>query len=159
MFFGKGLKMNNFYLTTGSGISHTYLNAFDRALVSARIGNYNLVKVSSILSPNSERRDIVGAMQGVPLFTAYATISSHEEQIIASAIGVGMPADKSSIGVIMEYSHVGSKESADSRVRKMVQQAMEDRKIEVREILSDSVSVEAHDDGLEYVALAAIAMW
>src|SRR5262249_17098555 len=44
--------------TSGSAEGTTELNAFDNALLAAGIGNINLVKVSSILPPNTEIVDL-----------------------------------------------------------------------------------------------------
>lgn len=41
-------------ITSGSGIGDTSLSAFDNALKSAGVLNYNLIKLSSVIPPNTE---------------------------------------------------------------------------------------------------------
>ena len=49
-----GILPKRFFLTSGSGEASTELNAFDAALLAAKIGDTNLVKLSSILPPRAE---------------------------------------------------------------------------------------------------------
>ena len=49
-----GILPKRFFLTSGSGEASTELNAFDAALLDAKIGDTNLVKLSSILPPWAE---------------------------------------------------------------------------------------------------------
>jgi arginine decarboxylase len=70
------------YITYGSGSGVTRLAAFDAALHSAGIANYNLIRLSSIVPPNSDvvvgkvdRNDIeVGYRLYVVLSDAFAEI-------------------------------------------------------------------------------------
>ena len=41
-------------ITSGSGEASTELSAFDRALYNAGIGDYNLIRLSSVIPPDSE---------------------------------------------------------------------------------------------------------
>lgn len=43
---------NVIYVTSGTGIGQTQLAAFDTALLHAGIGNFNLIKLSSVIPPN-----------------------------------------------------------------------------------------------------------
>ena len=50
---------SRFFITHSSAVSRTSdLNAFDRALISAGIGEQNLVSVSSVIPKNAERVEI-----------------------------------------------------------------------------------------------------
>ena len=129
------LKTNHYTLVSGVGHGETTLNAFDNALCCAGIGNYNLIKVSSIWPPMSNEEKNVGGVPGGILPIAYGSQIGHEEgrQIVA-AVAVGIPEDFTKIGVIMEYSGLGNDEQAEASVKKMVQEAMENRNIKIKEI-------------------------
>ena len=67
-------------IATGVGRDQRPLVAFDKALLNAGVGNYNLVKLSSILPAKAVWCDTRILRKDVPdgslLPTAYATISS-----------------------------------------------------------------------------------
>ena len=46
-------RTDRYTLVSGIGTGSTVLNAFDAALLSAGVGNFNLLRVSSILPPHS----------------------------------------------------------------------------------------------------------
>ena len=84
--------MKKYYIASGSGQSKYQLVAFDNALIQAGLSNYNLVRVSSILPAMATRRQYVDLELGIPLHTAYATVSSNTPgEKIATAIAVGIP--------------------------------------------------------------------
>jgi len=132
-----------FFLTAGSAEGYTPLNAFDAALLDARVGDVNLVKLSSILPPGCRHVERIVLEPGSLTPVAYASITSHlPGETIAAAVACGVPADPDQPGVIMEYSARGSAHSAEEIVREMAKQAFDVRKRELKEILS--VSIEHH---------------
>ena len=101
---------NIFFFSKGASEGYTPLNAFDGALIDAGIGNFNLVKVSSIIPPCcQEKKDLVippGSL--VPI--AYASIISDiPGEIISAAVAAALPEDEERSGLIMEYSARGHK--------------------------------------------------
>ena len=91
--------MNKYFITSGSGTSSYKLVAFDNALLSAGISNYNLVRVSSILPARCERQQDVNLEKASPLHTAYAVVSSNiPGERIATAIAVGIPKNSDDMG-------------------------------------------------------------
>lgn len=72
------LKTNRYTLVSGVGSGNTELNAFDNALYNAGVGNYNLIKVSSILPPISKEEIVVGGVAGGILPIAYGSKIEHE---------------------------------------------------------------------------------
>ena len=145
---------------TGVGVSESRLVSFDKALLNANVGNYNLVRLSSILPPNCEWVNKVDLEEGSLLPTAYSTVSGNlKGQMIASSIGVGIPADGSKVGVIMEYSSCGeTKEEALSKLHSMIREAFAFRGWELKEIISDAVSDVVNDD-MVHTTFACIAEW
>lgn len=97
-----------YVVRSGCGTSDSYLPSFDKALIEAGVGNYNLVRLSSILPAKCERVDEIDLPEGSLLPTAYSTISSDKKgDRLVSAIGVGIPENRDNVGVIMEYSAIG----------------------------------------------------
>ncbi len=150
---------SNYLLASGVGSSFWELVAFDNALISAGISNYNLLKVSSILPAGCVERDGLTLLEGSAVLTSYGTISSNicGEQI-ASAVAVGIPADEDSVGVIMEYAGRCDAETAETVAREMVREAMRNHGIRCREIKSNSAEAIA-EDGAYTTVISALVFW
>ncbi|MCL2820399.1 MAG: arginine decarboxylase, pyruvoyl-dependent [Oscillospiraceae bacterium] len=150
--------MTKYIITKGLGNSKYDLNAFDNALVSSGIADFNLVKLSSILPANCHRAECIDLPKGAFLHTAYARyIETRPKQTISAAIAIAIPRDKSLSGVIMEMSGICSADIADETVCEMVEIAMETRGIKLYNIVKESVSMETKD-GFNCV-IAAVAIW
>lgn len=152
------LKTSRYTLVSGTGSGSTALNAFDNALYNAGVGNYNLIKVSSILPPMSMEEKSVGGEAGGILPIAYGSKVNHEKgtQIIA-AVAVGIPQNQEEIGVIMEYSGFENEGQAEFIVKEMVREAMCNRNIKIEDIkcITSSCSVNSNF----CCAFAGIALW
>ena len=151
------------FISTGNGCSKTNrLPSFDKALLDAKVGNYNLVRLSSILPAGCERVDHIDIDEGSLLPTAYSTITSDVPgDICVSTIGVGIPKDKSKVGVIMEYSCSGAcvcEDAAMETLTKMIEEAFDIRNVELEEIVSASTSIKV-TDGCVCTSFACIAEW
>lgn len=119
------------FLTSGAATGGQSLNAFDNALRSAGIADFNLIRVTSIVPPSipvyhlpRTRRLVRGEGQLIP--TIYEAISSNEiGRRIAVAVGVGMTAPgQKGAGIIFTYSCQGTKDEAERIVRTMVKEGM-----------------------------------
>ena len=100
------------FITAGSAEGKNHLNAFDNALLAGKIGNLNLVRVSSILPPGVQYCPNLEIPPGslVPTASGYI-VSDTPGELISAAVGVGF--SKDTFGVIMEYSGRCSKEEAE----------------------------------------------
>lgn len=144
-----------FFITAASAEGHSKLTAFDNALLRARIGNVNLLRVSSILPPGCEYDPALQIPEGSLVPTAYGSIVSDVEgELIAAAVAVGF--SESTFGVIMEYSGKCSAEEARVVIEKMVQEAFETRKMKLVDI-----KVAATEHRVEKIgcAFAAVPLW
>lgn len=137
--------LTHFCLVTGSGTDSYAISSFDSALLDAGLGNYNLVRVSSILPPNCTQRNEVLLPDGSVLFIAYATLTTHADELIASAIAVAIPRNAEQCGVIMEYSNRTSKKDAVKTARDLAENAMRKRHIAVDTILSSGIEIQGKD--------------
>ncbi len=144
-----------FFVTAGSSEGTTSLTAFDGALLNARVGNTNLLRVSSILPPGCEYDPDLVVPPGSLLPIAYGSITSSEPgDIISAAVGVGIK--RNSFGVIMEFSGKCSKKEAEEQVIRMVEEAFSMRGLEL-----DEVKVAAAEHIVMNIgcAFAAVPLW
>ena len=151
---------NKYVIRSGVGRSDKYLPSFDKALIEAGVGNYNLVRLSSILPARCKEVQEIDLQEGSLLPTAYATITSSEAgEMIASAIGVGISADDSQVGVTMEYSSKGeTKEECEIIVMEMIKEAFVARGWKMKEFKTKAVEAIA-EEGETVTTFACIAEW
>ena len=148
---------NRYALVAGAGDSESGLNAFDRALQAAECGQYNLVKVTSILPPAAAAGDHTCLPAGGIVFAALSSATSRNAGLqISASVAVGIPKDSSQAGVIMEgHFHCPAAES-ESRVRKMAEVAMTDRNLDILRI--DSIALD-HVVEQAGAVVAAVLLW
>ncbi len=150
-----------YLLRSGSGEADYALVAFDNALISAGLANYNLLKVSSILPAEcmeAERLELPDG-EGSALLVAYGSISSNTpDDLIASAIAVGIPEESDRVGVIMEVAGHFDARRADEQAREMVRLAMENHGITLKEIKCSSIEKRV-EGGKHASVISALAMW
>ncbi len=144
-----------FFITAASAEGHSKLTAFDNALLKARIGNVNLLRVSSILPPGAKYTPDLAIPPGSLTPTAYGSIVSDVPgEIIAAAVAIGFSED--TFGVIMEYSGKCTGEEAKATITKMVEEAFETRKMKLVNIM---VEVAEHKVEKIGCAFAAVPLW
>lgn len=118
------------FFTKGVGRSKEYLTSFELALRSARIEICNLVTVSSIYPVNCKRITLEEGLKeiqpGQIVHCVMARNSTNEpNRLIASSIGVAVPADKSAYGYLSEHHPFGQTEKfAVNTLRILLQQCL-----------------------------------
>lgn len=130
---------NCYSLVKGAAEGRTRLNAFDKSLLAAGVGDTNLMRMSSILPPAAAEvsvNEIVLPKGGlIPL--AYATIDGTTPgQWLSAAIAVGIPEDDREPGVIMEFEDHAPLVNVEEIVRQMVVDGFEYRNRKLKEIKS-----------------------
>lgn len=151
--------MKRYKISAGIGRAKYRITSFDHALIEAGVGNYNLVRLSSIMPLGSQKSDSIGLPLGSLLPIAYA-VQTGASGVISAAVAVGYPkiCDNSHCGVIMEYEGECSKEEAKRIVENMVREGFEKRGWELDWIESESVSADCSDEGYTTV-FACVAEW
>ena len=145
------------FFTCGSSEGFTQLNSLDGALLDARIGNTNLVKVSSIVPPGSKLVEPRALPQGALVPAAYAAITSDlPGEIISAGVAIAYPGDVEHAGLIMEYSARGHKEDIEAIVRRMAEEGLRMRGLEIRDLRSISVQHKVEKIG---TAFASVVLW
>ena len=150
---------NVFALVKGASEGRTRLNAFDNSLLNAGVGDTNLMRMSSILPPGANQKEIgdLDLPKGGLIPLAYATIDSTTPgRYISSAIAVGIPKDETEPGVIMEFEDHSKLENVESIVRQMVVDAFDYRNRELKEIKSIGIEHRVETCGSTF---AAAVLW
>ncbi len=148
-----------FILRTGVGKSDHQLGAFDQALLRAGLGNYNLIKVSSVLPPSCSLQKEITLSEGALLPSAFALIYAVDiGTTISAAVAVGIPSDSSIAGVIMEHSALATRSETEKIVRVYAQKAMDARGIKIKEIVSASIEISVTSNEI-HCAFATVSMW
>lgn len=154
------VKTPNIYsLVRGAAEGRTRLNAFDKALLNAGVGDTNLMRMSSILPPAASQVPIndIQLPKGGLIPLAYATIDGNTPgRLISAAIAVGIPEDDSEPGVIMEFEDHADLETVEGIVRQMVVDGFEYRNRKLKEIKSFGVEHKIKTCGAVF---AAAVLW
>jgi arginine decarboxylase len=103
------------FLTKGVGSHKEELHSFELALRDAGIEKCNLVQVSSIFPPGckviSKTQGLKELQTGAITFCVMSRCCSNEpRRLLASAVGLAIPADKKAYGYISEHHAFGKTE-------------------------------------------------
>ncbi|ACB84471.1 pyruvoyl-dependent arginine decarboxylase [Natranaerobius thermophilus] len=135
-----------FKLVTGTGEGNTSLTAFDKALLNAEVGNFNLLKVTSILPARVKQKDKITVSEGGILPIAYGSVTScNSGEIISSAVAVGIPASSRAHGMIVETSGYRPKEQSLKIAENMIAETFENRGLELQEVLTKGSELKIRD--------------
>ena len=113
---GKDMVPKKIFFTKGVGKHRERLTSFELALRDAGIAAQNLVRVSSIFPPQCK---LVPRSQGLKYlypgevtFAVVAENSTREpHRLVASSIGLAIPADRSAYGYLSEHHSFGETEN------------------------------------------------
>ncbi|MCX8158274.1 MAG: arginine decarboxylase, pyruvoyl-dependent [Candidatus Diapherotrites archaeon] len=103
------------FFVKGNGVHKERLRSFEIALRDAGIAPFNLVSVSSILPPGckiiSKEKGLKMLKPGQVVFCVLARNDTNEpHRLVASAIGVAIPAKKTQYGYLSEHHSFGQSE-------------------------------------------------
>ncbi|MEE8484162.1 MAG: arginine decarboxylase, pyruvoyl-dependent [Nitrospinota bacterium] len=104
------------FFTRGVGVHKEELRSYELALRDAGVEKCNLVQVSSILPPKckiiSRKEGLKYLQAGQITFVVQARCSSNEpHRLIASSVGVAIPADKGMYGYLSEHHAYGESDT------------------------------------------------
>lgn len=150
---------HRYFVTRGSGTGKSPLVAFDSALRTAGIADYNLLRVSSILPAGAEPYDMVDLPGGslLPCVYSIAQVGPDDPPLVA-AVAVAIPAVDNRVGVIMEWHGQGDEAYARAMVQDMAQEAMMIRNTPVERIITAVATTLQIREGYS-CAVAAVALW
>jgi len=121
-------------ITSGRAEGPTKLNAFDNALLDAKIGDVNLIKVSSILPSDTEIVPVPKFQAGDMVNCVLAYISSNiEGDLISAAVAVATSDD---FGCVVENTGINRDiNDVKTEAESMVKYMMNVRGLEIKEII------------------------
>jgi arginine decarboxylase len=138
-----------FFVTSGSGEdNNSELNAFDRALLKAKVTQCNIVSVSSILPPDAEEIQPVYITPGTITFAVLARMDGLSGDRISAGIGWGRIENKSggTYGIVAEDHGHSSKRYTDKILKEKLEQMAKIRRMKLTEwkVRSESIEVKQH---------------
>jgi arginine decarboxylase len=146
---------NAVWASAGAAEGDTELNAFDNALLAAKVGNLNLIRVSSVLPQDAlllEEPPPITPGALVP--TVYSVqVSARPGETVAAAIGIGVA--EGSHGMIYE-SHGRTRQEVESAVRQMVAEGFARRGLRLKAVIVRSIEHKVERIGC---AVAAVVLW
>ncbi len=143
-------------MVSGASEGTSKLNAFDIAILNAGVGNANLIRLSSILPTNTKFMSKINYSRGSLVPIAYGSIvSDKKNEIIAASIAIAIT-EEDGFGVIMEYSGICSADEAKTIVSKMAEDAIQYRKMALKEIKSIAIEHKVENIGC---AFCGVPMW
>ncbi|MDR0743868.1 MAG: pyruvoyl-dependent arginine decarboxylase, partial [Tannerella sp.] len=145
----------NYKIVSGVGRSRYSLVAFDNALRNAGIGDFNLVKVSSIIPPNCHGAGSIDIEKGSILFTAYSSVTVSDGNRGKVGVAVALPSSCEESGVIFECS---AEENPAEALREMCEEAMQNRGKKEYDFQVCTAEV-IGEEGYFLTAIAAVVLW
>lgn len=148
---------NRHYFSCGAAEGATRRNALDAAFHAGGLGYVNLVAGIAVVPPQSRFEASCRLPEGALVPAAGAVITSDlPGEVISAAVAVAYPVDRSRPALIMDYSGQGHKEDIEAIVRRMAQDGLSTRGLEVREIRSIAVQHRVEKTGGVF---AAVVLW
>jgi arginine decarboxylase len=146
---------NAVWPSAGAAEGDTELNAFDNALLAARVGNLNLIRVSSVLPQDAvileEAPQITPGSLVPTVYTVH--VSTHPGETVAAAVGIGV--SEGAHGMIYE-SHGASRDEVEATVRQMIDEGFARRGLHLKEVIVRSIEHKVERIGC---AVAAVVLW
>ncbi|MFO7983914.1 MAG: arginine decarboxylase, pyruvoyl-dependent [Desulfuromonadales bacterium] len=128
------------FFTCGSAEGSSRANSLDGARVDAGIGNANLFEAGSVVPPFCSLVEAHELPAGVLAPTVRASITSDVPgEFISAGIAVAYPVEEGQVALVMEYAACGHKEVVETLARRMADEGLRKRGLEVREIRSIAV--------------------
>lgn len=148
---------DKYFFAKGFAEGETKLNAFDKSLLNAGIGDTNLIRLSSIVPPACKHIELIKLPGGAFVPTAYASLTSDNKgELISAGVAIGIPKDDTLPGLIMEYSAAADDKTVEKMVVKMVEEGFSYRKRELKEIKTSLVSHRVENIGAVF---SGIVLW
>ena len=128
-------------IVSGKDEGPTKLNAFDNALSNAGIGDVNLIKVSSMLSGNTEICDLPKLKAGAMVNCVLSELTSDNPGdiitvVVAVAIGEKLGCVVETSGINKDSNHLIKK------AEEMVKYMMEKRNVEIKDLIIEHSTTE-----------------
>jgi len=134
---------SRFFATSGKALSQvSSINAFDRALMDAGIGEYNIVGVSSVLPKGIRKVKRIDLPRGTILHCVLASMRGTGGETISSGIAYAFRSDGQGGYVVEAHGHLDASSTRDLLRRKIDEMAsLRGIRIEKVEYVVEEISV------------------
>ncbi len=126
-----------FFVTKGKAISSvSTLNAFDAALMAAKIENCNLVPVSSILPPDAQQVKNMKITPGTITFCVLARMDGESGETIGAGLAWGLVKgnDGTQFGIIAEEHSFNGEKYIQESLKEKLNEMAKIRNLELSEV-------------------------
>ena len=124
-------------IVSGKAEGPTKLNAFDNALSEAGIGDVNLIKVSSMLGPNTELIPLPKLKPGAMVNCVLSEVTSKKKGNIINACVAVAIGDR--LCCVVETTGINDKEDGiKEEAINMVQYMMNKRNVEIKDLIVET---------------------
>lgn len=154
-------------ISSGSAIGRSKINAYDKALIDAGIGDLNLVEISSILPPGCKIVELPIIEPGtivecVISSASFRKIEVGDENCVSSAIVIAM--SKNGLNAICESSGIKSEERTLNDAKNKANEMLKYRGLDLKNIISESSSVksssiETNEQDIYISVVSAVIVW
>lgn len=128
------------FLTCGAAEGATRRNALDAAWLQTGLGKTCRVRTTAVIPPGCQLVDATPMPEGSRLPVSWANIESDTPgEVISAGVAVAYPSDPARAAVVMEYAAAGHKEDIEAIVRRMADEAIRRRGLELKIIHSVAV--------------------
>lgn len=145
-------------IVSGKDEGPTKLNAFDNALTDAGIGDVNLIKVSSMLSGNTEVKELPLLKSGSMINCVLSEITSDNPgdkitAVIAVAIG-------DELGCVVETNGINKDpDELIGEAKFMVTYMMEKREVEIKNLIIEEVTTTVKEIASVVASVVYLEVW
>ncbi|MEM1537817.1 MAG: pyruvoyl-dependent arginine decarboxylase [Candidatus Nezhaarchaeales archaeon] len=139
-----------FFVTSGKAVSsESPLNAFDLALMDAKIDQCNIVSVSSIIPPDAKQIDPINITPGTIVFAVLARMDGASGETIGAGIawawGTRNGVDK--YGVVAEAHGYKDKQALEKELKAKIQMMGKIRRLSFTDIYTKVESIDTIPKG------------
>ena len=135
-----------FWVTSGAGMDNSKLNAFDLALMDAKISECNLVRVSSILPRDAKEIEPIKITPGAITYCVMSRMDGKSGETIGAGVGWGwLGKNEDRFGIVYEYYGPHSNEYIRKKLEKGLQRMANVRDLELSGMKFCTRSVKVED--------------
>jgi arginine decarboxylase len=137
-----------YFVVSGKGISKkSQVNAFDAALINAGLNNVNIIKVSSIIPPNSKEIEPKKIDNGAMVFTVLGENYSYSGKEIAVGMAYGWAVNgKEKIGLVVTEKQSENEKNLDVKLEEKIKEMAENRKMKLLSFKIKKISLKVPKD-------------
>ena len=135
-----------FWVTSGIGMDKSQLNAFDLALMDAKISECNLVMVSSILPQDAKEIEPIKVTPGAITYCVMSRMDGTSGETIGAGIGWGwVGKNEDRFGIVYEHRGFHSNEYIKKKLEKGLQRMAKVRGLELSGMKFCTGSIKVED--------------